>query len=285
VSYLIKGQARADGVTRLAGPGTAELRYLTFDLLRLPAGGTYTLPVDGKETVVYLLAGHGAVSGDGLARPLALGPRRSVFADPPSAVYLPPQTGARIAADAAGIEAALVRAPSASRAPAVAVGPADAERRVVGASNWQRTVYNVVDAARGAQRLLVGETLNPPGNWSSYPPHKHDARTSAGELPMEEVYFYLTRPAGGFGLQMLFTAPGHPAPIDGVYRVEAGDLLAIPRGYHPVVAAAGYELFYLWAMAGEESVYGAWSDDPAYAWVRERERELLQAGTAPGHKA
>ena len=95
---------------------------------------------------------------------------------------------------------------------------------------------------------------------------------------MEEVYYYLTRPVGGFGLQMLYTAPGHPEPIDDVYRVESGDLLVIPRGYHPVVAAAGYELYYLWAMAGEQSRYGAWSDDPTHAWVREREHELFESG-------
>ncbi len=280
MTYLIKARPRVEGVTRLAAPGTAALRYLALDLLRLPAGGRHTVPADGQETVVYLLAGRGIVTGERLPQPLAFGPRRSVFSDPPWAVYLPPQTRAQIAADGDGLEAALVRAPSVSQAAAAVVGPAGLERRVVGASNWQRTVYNVVDAAHGAQRLMVGETINPPGHWSSYPPHKHDVRTAAGELPMEEVYFYLTRPAGGFGLQMLYTAPGHPEPIDAFSRVEAGDLLVIPRGYHPVVAAAGYDLFYLWAMAGEESRYGAWSDDPAHAWVRDRERGLLRAGGA-----
>ncbi len=279
MSYLIRAQPPAEGVTRLAAPGTAPLRYLTFDVLYLREGKTHTVPADGQESVVYLLAGRGVVTGTRLRQPLAFGPRRGVFTDAPWAVYLPPGAQAQIAPEGDVLHAALVRAPSASRAPAALVRPADLERRVVGAGNWERVVYNVVDATRGAARLMVGETINPPGNWSSYPPHKHDTWTEAGELPMEEVYFYLTRPDGGFGLQMLYTAPGHPEPIDAVYRVGAGDLLVIPRGYHPVVAAAGYDLFYLWAMAGEESRYGAWSDDPAHAWIRER--ELLRAGRAP----
>jgi 5-deoxy-glucuronate isomerase len=279
VSYLIKSRSLAEGATRIAAPGATALRYLEFSLLSLPPGRSHTVPPDDQETVVYLLSGEGEVAGGaGQRDAFVLGPRADAFTDAPWAVYLPPRAGPRITARGHALLAAIVRAPSASRAPAVLVTPRDVERRTAGAANWQRTVYGVVDAARGAGRLMVGETINPPGNWSSYPPHKHDTRAPSGELPMEEVYFYLTRPAGGFGLQMLYTAPGHPEPIDEIYRVEAGDLLVIPRGYHPVVAAAGYDLYYLWAMAGEESRYGAWSDDPAHAWVRDREREVLKSG-------
>ncbi len=280
MSFLVKGRTHAAGLTCIAAPGETPLRYLEFNLLRLPGGESYTLTADERETVFYLLGGAAALTSNALPSPVTLGPRRTVFEDGPSAVYLPPRAGARVTAMGAPLEAAVVRAPSASRASAAPLTPSMLERRDVGAANWRRAVYNVVDAARGAERLMVGETINPPGHWSSYPPHKHDTRTPSGELPMEEVYYYLVRPAGGFGLQLLYTAAGAPEPIDDVYRVEHGDLLVIPRGYHPVVAAAGYDLFYLWAMAGEESRYGAWSDDPAHAWVRERERDLLRAGRA-----
>ena len=278
MSYLIKARPPSEGARRIAAPGVAALRYLEFSLLSLPPRHFHTVPADAQETVVYLLSGQGEVAGDGQGDAFILGPRVDTFTDAPWAVYLPPRSGARITARGNALLAAIVRAPSMSRAPATLVAPQDTERRIVGAANWQRTVYNVVDGGRGAGCLMVGETINPPGNWSSYPPHKHDARTASGELPMEEVYFYLTRPDGGFGLQMLYTAPGHPEPIDEVYRVEKGDLLVIPRGYHPVVAAAGYDLYYLWAMAGEESRYGAWSGDPAHVWVLDRERELLGSG-------
>jgi 5-deoxy-glucuronate isomerase len=277
MSFLIKGRTRPTGLTRIAAPRETALRYLEFDLLRLLDHETYTLAPDDRETVFYLLAGLAILASDVLPSPVRVGPRRTVFEDGPWAVYLPPRAGARITAAGGPLEAVVVRSPSASQASAALVTPADLERRTVGAANWSRTVYNVVDATRGAGRLMVGETINPPGCWSSYPPHKHDTRTPSGELPMEEVYYYRVRPAGGFGLQMLYTAPGAPEPIDDIYRVQHGDLLVIPRGYHPVVAAAGYDLFYLWAMAGEESRYGAWSDDPAHTWVHEREREMLRA--------
>jgi 5-deoxy-glucuronate isomerase len=281
MSYLIKAAGRAAGTVerqsgtetkRAMAPGSGGLRFIEFGVIELARGAAHECATGDREAVVYLLAGSGTFTAGDRATATPLGPRRDAFTDPPSAVYLPPRTAARLVADDGGLFAALVYAPSASRAPVHVVRPGDAERRVVGAANWERAVYNVVDAACGAQRLMVGETINPPGNWSSYPPHKHDVRSASGELPMEEVYFYLTRPEHGFGLQMLYTAPGSSDPIDAVYRVERGDLLVIPRGYHPVVAAAGYELFYLWAMAGDESRYGAWSDDPAHAWVRDQER-------------
>jgi 5-deoxy-glucuronate isomerase len=281
MSFLIKGRPHKPGLTSLAAPGRSALRYVEFSLLRLSNGESYTLTSDQRETVVYLIVGSARLTAETLRSQVTLGPRRSVFEDGPSAIYLPPGAGVGIVAGVGGVEAAVVRAPSTSRAPAALVTPAELERRSVGASNWSRSVYNVIDATRGAGRLMVGETINPPGCWSSYPPHKHDSRTPSGELPMEEVYYYLIRPEGGFGLQMLYTAPGASEPIDDVYRVEDGDLVVIPRGYHPVVAAAGYELCYLWAMAGKESRYGAWSDDPTHSWVHERERDLLRSG-APG---
>jgi len=270
MSYLVKSAPRTSSYTRIAAPGTGELRHIEFGIVELARGAAEALATGDREAVLCLLTGAGTLTVDGLAKPVHIGPRRDVFTDPPSAIYLPPRSSARLTAEQGGCFAALVFAPSGSEAPMAVIGPGDVERRNAGAANWARSVYNVVDATRGAQRLIVGETINPPGNWSSYPPHKHDVRSAAGELPMEEVYFYLTRPAGGFGLQMLYTAPGDPHPIDEVYRVESGDVLLVPRGYQAVVAAAGYELFYLWAMAGDESRYGAWSYDPAHAWVSER---------------
>jgi len=84
---------------------------------------------------------------------------------------------------------------------------------------------------------------------------------------MEEVYHYFVQPSAGFGLQMVYTAPGDPHPFERVYRVQDGDTVVIPRGYHPVVAAGGYALAYLWAISGERVDYGAWATDPAHEWL------------------
>jgi 5-deoxy-glucuronate isomerase len=119
-----------------------------------------------------------------------------------------------------------------------------------------------------AQRLLAGETLNPPGNWSSYPPHKHDRSNPPLEAILEEVYFFRTKPAQGFGLMWTYTAADDPDGFSTVFVVEDGDTVLLPKGYHPVVAAPGYQLHYTWVLAGEERRYGAWADDPRHAWVK-----------------
>ena len=118
------------------------------------------------------------------------------------------------------------------------------------------------------RRLMMAETLVPPGNWTSYPPHKHDVDNPPNEAIYEEVYFYLFKPAGGYGFQRVYEPGDAPDRLNEVYVVEDGDAVAIPRGYHPLVAAAGYQLVYIWALCGVNRTYGAWSDDPAHVWVR-----------------
>jgi 5-deoxy-glucuronate isomerase len=146
------------------------------------------------------------------------------------------------------------------------VHPDQVTVRAVGRDAWSRRVCSVVDQ-RVASRLLVGETINQAGAWSSYPPHKHDTEVPGREVPMEEVYHFMVRPPGGFGLQMVYTAPEAARPFEHIYRVRDGDTVVIPRGYHPVVAAGGYQLAYLWAISGDRVDYGAWNDDPAHAWL------------------
>jgi 5-deoxy-glucuronate isomerase len=168
-----------------------------------------------------------------------------------------PRSGARLA---------LFSAPPAADRPIRQIGPDEVRVRTVGRDAWTRRVCSVVDEGV-ASRLLVGETINQAGGWSSYPPHKHDSEVAGREVPMEEIYHYCVRPPGGFGLQMVYTAPDVPYPFAHTYRVGDGDTVVIPRGYHPVVAAGGYQIAYLWAISGERVEGGAWSDDPAHAWL------------------
>jgi 5-deoxy-glucuronate isomerase len=113
-----------------------------------------------------------------------------------------------------------------------------------------------------AHRLMVGETFNPPGHWSSYPPHKHDGRD--GEPKLEEIYYYRIDPPQGFGHQMLYTADGESV----THVVRDGDAVLLPYGYHPVAAPPGYKLYYLWAMAGAERKL-ALHEDPAHKWIHD----------------
>ncbi len=244
------------------------LSFLEFGVLRLtPATPMITLAFPGREAVLLLLEGAATVrSGEHAGD---LGPRESVFDDLPWAVYIPPG-GTLDVRVRESMMAAVATAPAAAHRHVQLISPHHMSERVVGANNWTRRVRSVIDQTV-SERLLVGETVNPPGNWSSYPPHKHDRLTDAGELPMEEVYYYTVRPDSGFGLQMIYSAPDDPESLDQIYRVRGGDLVLLPRGYHPVVAAAGYELHYVWAIAGPRVASGAWSDDPAHAWIRQLE--------------
>jgi 5-deoxy-glucuronate isomerase len=109
---------------------------------------------------------------------------------------------------------------------------------------------------------MVGETFNPPGHWSSYPPHKHDGRD--GEPVLEEVYHFRLDPPAGFGHQMLYSADGESV----THTVRDGDAVLLPYGYHPVSAPPGYRLYYLWAMAGVERRL-ALHEDPAHKWIHD----------------
>jgi 5-deoxy-glucuronate isomerase len=143
------------------------------------------------------------------------------------------------------------------------IPPSDQAARDAGAGNWSRSIRTILGPDDDAGRLVLGETINPPGNWSSYPPHKHDRHAPPEEVALEEVYYYRFKPDGGFGVQLLYDDETERAQI-----VRDGDVVAIPSGYHPVVAAPGYSLYYLWVMAGGGRELAPFFD-PRHAWVQE----------------
>ena len=224
-----------------------------------------------EETAVVILAGVVEVAAG--SRPLGrAGGRRDVFEAPGDAIYAPPGVTVSVTAADGPASLAVVSAPvDGAAAPAQARIITAAGQRIadVGKNNWQRTVRTILGPEHQAGRLLLGETINPPGNWSSYPPHKHDTHEPPREVKLEEVYLFKVHPAGGFGVQLRYGPEG-----ESCCTVRDGDAVAIRSGYHPVVAAAGYRLYYLWAMAGEGREMIPYLD-PAYAWVQ-------QGGEPPG---
>lgn len=255
------------GYRRIAAPGSAPLGFLEFGLVRLDGRVPVLWESRDREAVLYLIGGGCEITVSSSAGNLAavLDSRRSVFDGSPSAVFVPSGSSVRMASTTPTDLAVFATVPRDGR-PIRHISRHDVEARTVGSGNWSRRVTSVVDE-RIASRLLVGETVNPAGHWSSYPPHKHDAEIPPRECPMEEIYYFLAYPPGGFGLQMVYTAPTDRDPFQELYRVSDGDTVVIPRGYHPVVAAAGYQLAYLWAISGERVQYAAWSEDPAHAWL------------------
>jgi 5-deoxy-glucuronate isomerase len=146
------------------------------------------------------------------------------------------------------------------------ITPDDIDVEIRGAGNAARQINHIIKPDFPAHRLLVVEVFTPSGNWSSFPPHKHDVSQMPVESDLEEIYYYRIQPDDGFGLQRLYTADGS---FDHAWVIKDGDLLLVHEGYHAFVVAHGYTGYYLNILAGDEEVRTMQpSDDRAYAWVR-----------------
>jgi 5-deoxy-glucuronate isomerase len=222
------------------------------------------LEAGGDDEVVAVVM-EGAVSARAGDAELGRTPPRSdPFREPGHAAYAPPGARLRlVAGDGGAVVAVMSAAPGDDEpGPARLIGPDSQRVATVGEGNWRRSVRTILGPDDPAARLLVGETLNPPGNWSSYPPHKHDRHVPPEEVRLEEVYLFRVDPEGGFGVQMLYEPDA-----ERTFMVRDGDVAVIRSGYHPVVAAPGYDLYYLWVLAGD-SRQMAPRLDPQHAWVQ-----------------
>jgi 5-deoxy-glucuronate isomerase len=271
---LIKGEGFREGLAPIASPSDTPLRWTTVGRLGVVAPRPYSATTGEDELVLALLAGSLTLEAGG--RRESIEGRASTFAGGPTFLCIPPRTAYVISATSDVADLFVVGTPAGPGEVVTTVRPTDAPARSVGASNWVRTVWPGTSMTPGTRHLMVGETLNPAGGWSSYPPHKHDVDDPPREAIYEEVYFFRIQPEGGFGIQRVYERREGADALDAVFVVEDGDTVIIPRGYHPVVAAPGYQLSYVWALRGEGRRYGAWSDDPAHAWLRNVE-PLLNA--------
>ncbi|WP_285318470.1 5-deoxy-glucuronate isomerase [Pseudarthrobacter sp. lyk4-40-TYG-27] len=241
----------------------------------LPAGAAVDLPAAGEERIVVPLSGSFTVTVDGTEYPLA--GRPAVFAGPTDVLYSGTGRTVRITS-ADGGRVAVATAPARASYPTRVVPAADIPVELRGAGNCSRQVHNFgTPAALEADRFIVCEVLTPAGNWSSYPPHKHDEET-VGETSLEEIYYFETQVAAGgaapadvdaIGYQRVYASDERP--IDVSAEVRTGDVVLVPYGWHgPAMAAPGYDLYYLNVMAGPGPVR-EWliSDDPHHGWVRQ----------------
>ena len=227
---------------------------IRLTLRRYSAGKSLRVGSPHAEQVLTLLSGELQVSGP-VSAVLA---RRNVFEDPPVAVYVGRGQKVTVLGKKAG-ELVIVKCAAQKPGSVRIVRASDPEVR--GKEGFRRTVYNLIDEKFPAERLLVGETLNQPGNWSSFPPHKHD-RVARGEKRLQEVYFFKVQPERGFGLMHLYDYER----LDETYAVRNNDVVWIPRGYHPVSAMPGHSLYYFWALAGEGRKL-KWNTDPHFRWL------------------
>jgi len=244
-------------------PASAGWDYVGFEAHRLASGDTLDLTGAGREQCLVILAGTVTVRA-GAQTWEQIGSRRSVFDGLPTAVYAP--AGQALAVTAHGeAEVALAWSPATGdRAPdPYLIGPEEITIEVRGAGVTERRIHPILMGDRPAERLLVVEVLTPAGHWSSYPPHRHERDDPPHETRLEETYYHRTNPTQGFGLQRVYT---DDREIDEAIAFADGDVVLVPRGYHPVSAAPGYDLYYLNVMAGPVRAW-AFVTDPDHAWL------------------
>ncbi|HEU5278333.1 MAG TPA: 5-deoxy-glucuronate isomerase [Gaiellaceae bacterium] len=244
-------------------PSSASWQYLSFRVERLSEREQVSGRTGGEEVALVPLGGRCAVESGG--ERWELGERASVFDGMPWALYLPRDSEYTLTA-LSDVEVAVSGAVAEEQLEPRLVRPEDVEIEVRGSGNATRQINHILKPEFPAQRLLVVEVFTPAGNWSSYPPHKHDEDHPPGEVVLEEVYYYRTQtePPGAFAVQRLYS-PRHG--LDVTETVRDGDIMLVPYGYHTTAAAHGYDLYYLNGLAGDRRSMAA-ADDPSLAWIR-----------------
>jgi 5-deoxy-glucuronate isomerase len=245
-------------------PESAGWAYSGLRVAELPAGGRFELATGEDEVIVLPLSGAAEVDCDG--QRFTLHGRPDVFTAVTDFAYLPRDAEA-VVRSAGGGRFALASARAGTRLEARYVPASDVPVELRGAGVASRQVNNFcAPEAFTADRLIAVEVLTPGGNWSSYPPHKHDEQR-ADESQLEEIYYFEVAGGGPAYQRVYGSGPGRE--IDVCAEVATGDVVLIPHGYHgPSMAAPGYDLYYLNVMGGPGERVWKFCDDPAHAWIR-----------------
>lgn len=279
-NLLIRPRAEPDpedpGLILRVTPETAGWEFIHFEVRQLAAGERWSFTTGEHELALVNLSGRYTVTST-RGEWNGIGGRPQVFAGAAHALYLPRQTGFTVIAEQDG-QFAVAWVPTDEDHEPWLIRPADVKRSIRGGGNVSRQINDLLPPGSPVHRLVLVEVYTPGGNWSSYPPHKHDQHVVAPdghllEADLEEVYFYqLDRPEG-YAFQRVYTdrhSPLHAAgqPIDALVRAEDNCAVLVPEGYHPVVSAPGYTTYYLNVLAGSAQSL-ANQDDPRYGWVKD----------------
>ncbi len=254
--------AGPDGLVCGIDPASAGWDYVSFHVYRLAPGQVVTREPDDQERLVLLLEGYARVqAGDrdfGVA-----GSRMTVFDGPPAPVVLvAPGQEILVTADTEAL-VGIAAAPGGPVQRTALIESGDILVETRGEGNTTRRIHHLLPPGAEAGRLISFEAYTPGGNWSSYPPHKHDTEDPPVEARLEELYYYKFAKPQGFAFARVYTPD---RSLDESMTPMDGDLVLVPEGYHPVGVPAGYDCYFLNIMAGPNRAWH-FTIDPDHAWL------------------
>jgi 5-deoxy-glucuronate isomerase len=244
----------------------ANWEWMSFFVRRLARDDVYRTTTDGEEVAFVLLGGTCQADwGHGTRQ---IGKRKNVFDGHPYTLYLPTGNSVTFTAETV-CEIAECRVPSRAQLQPKLITPDHVVSSLRGGGNASRQIVDLMTPSFPADKLIVVEVYTPGGNWSSYPPHKHDVHNPPTEVDLDEIYYYRMNQPNAFALQHLYSGQNL---ADRTVKTQDGDAVLVRSGYHPVVAGPGYDIYYLNFLAGSSRVMAV-TEDPQHAWLRSTWKE------------
>jgi len=245
--------------------------YITgFGVIFLRHGEEILLESGTSEVALVIFGGTCDITLDGKTFK-GLGRRKTVFDDLPSAIYVPRDT--KYVLKGYDAEIGICSARCDKRSKFAVISPEDIKIMQVGRDNWQREVRMIIGDNSPSVNLIVGETINPAGNWSGTPPHRHETLKLPQESLHEELYYFKMAKPGAFGIQRIYSPE---RGVEETILLKNNEITFIPWGYHQIVAGPGYKMYYLFLLAGEGKRL-AGCVDPDHSWLIKNNEEVKDA--------
>ena len=244
---LKKSYVEKYGYERVITDRNSPLVYAQTDMLKLADGKSYTIDECGREFVLIVLYGTCEVRGENFCFD-TVGCRKSVFDGAAESAYVGKDTPFTVTAKGGDVKIAVCKAPAEKYYAPYQIKQNEVATKTFGKGSFVREVAFTFPEDKEANHLYIGEFWVEDGGWASYPPHKHDVDDLPREGALDEIYYFEFDKPQGFGFQAVYTSEGD---INEAYKIETGDFVEIPKGYHPMTVAPGYKNYCLWIMAGK----------------------------------
>jgi 5-deoxy-glucuronate isomerase len=264
MNFLIKGSnfVEKEGLLKVVGFGEKNLKYIGFDILKIKEGESFELFKKSCEIAIVILKGYCKVraANQNFTKSIK---RSNIFDENATAIYIP--LNEKVIIDATkDTEIGVCYSKTNIQKELFIIEPDQIKSRTVGKDNYTRTVRDIIDIKSDTDKMLIGETLSENGNWSSFPPHKHDRDFPRIESKFEEIYHFRFQPTQGFAFQNIYT---EDEKINEVLSIKDYDSVVIPKGYHPVVGCPGYKVYYLWILGGLKRDTYKLFEEEKHSWI------------------